>query len=304
VNAKASRSLLEQLNKSEIYRDYEKAFSEATGMPVTLRSVDAWQVAHHGKRDQNPFCALMAGQSRTCAACLEVQQKMSDDVCHNNASSSTATCFAGLCDTSVPVRVGNELLGFLQTGQVFTRKPSRAMFDRTARQLIEWGLKFDVKQLEETYFHTRVLGPKQYGAMIRLLGIFGQHLSTVSNQLAVQQDNAEPPVITRAKRYIEDHQTDALSLGEVAKAVNTSSFYFCKLFKKATGINFTEYVSRVRVEKARNLLLNPNLRVSEIAYEVGFQSLTHFNRVFRKFVGESPTRYREKLPRYGATRAA
>ena len=69
----------------------------------------------------------------------------------------------------------------------------------------------------------------------------------------------------------------------------------------ATGINFTEYVSRVRIEKAKNLLLNPNLRISEIAYEVGFQSLTHFNRVFRKFVGQSPTAYREKLPRY-ATR--
>ena len=62
-----------------------------------------------------------------------------------------------------------------------------------------------------------------------------------------------------------------------------------------TGINFTEYVSRLRTEKAKNLLLNPNLRVSEIAYEVGFQSLTHFNRVFKKVVGESPTEYRGHL---------
>jgi len=50
------------------------------------------------------------------------------------------------------------------------------------------------------------------------------------------------------------------------------------------------------VEKAKNLLLNPNLRVSEIAYEVGFQSLTHFNRVFKKTVGESPTEFRASLP--------
>ena len=63
--------------------------------------------------------------------------------------------------------------------------------------------------------------------------------------------------------------------------MNTSTFYFCKLFKRSTGLNFTDYVSRVRIEKAKNLLLNPNLRVSEIAYEIGFQSLTHFNRVFK-----------------------
>jgi AraC-like DNA-binding protein len=49
------------------------------------------------------------------------------------------------------------------------------------------------------------------------------------------------------------------------------------------------------VEKARNLLLNPNLRISEIAYEVGFQSLTHFNRVFKKITGQSPTDYRGQL---------
>ena len=103
-------------------------------------------------------------------------------------------------------------------------------------------------------------------------------------------------MITRAKAYINENQTEDLSLGMVAKAVNASSYYFCKMFKKATGINFTDYLSRVRIEKAKNLLLNPNLRVSEIAYEVGFQSLTHFNRVFRKQCGVSPTSYREKLP--------
>jgi AraC-like DNA-binding protein len=88
-----------------------------------------------------------------------------------------------------------------------------------------------------------------------------------------------------------------MSLGQVAKAMNTSTFYFCKLFKKVTGINFTDYVSRVRIEKAKNLLLNPNLRVSEIAYDVGFQSLTHFNRVFKRILGQSPTEYRGHFAR-------
>ena len=89
---------------------------------------------------------------------------------------------------------------------------------------------------------------------------------------------------------------DDLSLGGVARAVNMSSFYFCKMFKKATGVNFTDFLSRVRIEKAKNLLLNPNLRISEIAYEVGFQSLTHFNRMFKRILGLSPTEYREQLP--------
>ena len=100
-------------------------------------------------------------------------------------------------------------------------------------------------------------------------------------------------MITRAKEFIGKNQSDALSLGQVARAVNTSTFYFCKMFKKATGLTFTEYLSQVRISKAKNLLLNPNLRISEIAYDIGYQSLTHFNRTFHRIVGQSPTAYRK-----------
>jgi YesN/AraC family two-component response regulator len=120
-------------------------------------------------------------------------------------------------------------------------------------------------------------------------------LAMVSNQVFIQQENSEPPVIAKARAYIQEHQAEELSLTQVAKAVNMSSFYFCKMFKKIAGINFTAYVARVRIEKSKNLLLNPNLRVSEIAFEVGFQSLTHFNRVFKKILGQSPTEYRAQL---------
>jgi YesN/AraC family two-component response regulator len=75
--------------------------------------------------------------------------------------------------------------------------------------------------------------------------------------------------------------------------MHVGTFYFCKLFRKTTGLTFTDYLGRVRVEKAKNLLLNPHLRVSEIAYTVGFQSLTHFNRIFRKTTGEAPTAFRD-----------
>jgi len=234
----------------------------------------------------------MAESNKSCAACLEVQQKIADAA---GCGPRTVRCFAGLCDTGVPVSVGDEVVGYLQTGQIMLRKPSKKRFNRTASDLVNWGLKVDLRKLEEAYFQTRVLTPKQYESLIHLLTIFAQHLAMLSNQVVVRHDNAEPPVITRAKEFIHEHQTENLRLGHVAKAVNTSTFYFCKMFKKVTGINFTDYLSRVRIEKSKNLLLNPNLRVSEIAFEVGFQSLTHFNRVFKKILGQSPTEYRAQL---------
>ena len=294
VERSDNKKFIEALSQSQIYQDYERAFTKTTGLPLSLRPVESWQRAHQGKKSENPFCMLMAEQNRACAACLETQQKIAEA---QGCGPRTVKCFAGLCDTGVPVSVGDEVLGFLQTGQIFTQKPSKAQFSKTVQQLADWGWKVDLRKLEEAYFQTRVITPKQYESVLRLLTIFAQHLSLVSNQLLVHRANAEPPTITRAKKFIEEHQAEEISLGDVAKAVNTSTFYFCKMFKKATGLNFTDYLSRVRVEKAKNLLLNPNMRISEVAFAAGFQSLSHFNRVFRRIAGESPTNYRDKLPK-------
>ena len=103
--------------------------------------------------------------------------------------------------SSLSRKLGSEVVGFLQTGQVFPHTPNRAQFAKTAKQLVEWGLKVDLGQAEEAYFHTRVIGPRQYESMVRLLTIFAEHLSIVSNQLVVQQDNAEPQMIARAREF-------------------------------------------------------------------------------------------------------
>lgn len=289
---KTNRQLIEALSKSQIYQEYEQAFSEATGLPLALRPVESWQLPHHGRRKENPFCSLMAQKNRSCAVCLEVQQELAKEAVNIAA---TVTCPTGLCDTAVPVKQGDEVIGFLQTGQVFLKKPSKLLFDRTLRLLQEWGITANPEEVKTAWYGTKVLSSKEHTSICTLLTIFARHLSLVSNQILVRQEKAEPAVIAKAKQFIQEHQEEDLSLGQVAKAVNMSTFYFCKLFKKVTGLNFTDYVSRLRIEKAKNLLLNPNLRVSEIAYEVGFQSLTHFNRVFKKILGQSPTQFRQKL---------
>lgn len=287
------KQLIEALLSSTLYQEYQRAFSEATGLPVVLRSAESWQLPFHGGRKENEFCALVAEKSRSSASCLQVQQRLAERA---RGEISSVTCPFGLCDTAVPVRVGDKLIGFLQTGQVFRRRPTEKQFARVLALARSWGLEVHEARLRQAYFRGRVLEGRQHDYVIKLLGIFAQHLSLVSNQIVVQQRNEEPPVIARAKEYIAAHQAEDLTLTEVARSVNTSTFYFCKMFKKVTGLNFTDYVSRIRIEKARSLLLNRNLRVSEIAFEVGFQSLTHFNRVFKKILGVSPTRYRARLP--------
>ena len=295
--AKRSRIVVEQLKRSEIFRDYEKAFRDTTGLPFNLRAVEAFDLPHHGDPKENPFCALMAGTNQSCAACLQLQRKVEQEA---QLEPKTLKCFAGLCDSAVPVRVGDNLVAFLQTGQILLHQPNKREFSKVTRELLKYGVATDLKRLEEAYFQTRVLKKKQYEAVLRLLAIFAQHLSSLSNQLMVSAEQVESPMVARAKLYITQHQDEEVSLRQVAGAVNTSAFYFCKMFKQATGLTFTDYLARMRIEKVKNLLLNPHKRISEVAYETGFQSLSQFNRVFRRVVGESPTVWRAKLPHQAA----
>ena len=291
-NGHGNRELVDALVNSKTYREYERSFADLTGLPVALQPLETWQLPHHGKRHENPFCAMMSNKSRACAACLQVHEKLAEKALEEP---ETITCPVGLCDTAVPVRMSDRLIGYLQSGQFFKSRPDKKQFDKILALAEEWGLDVDREKLREAYFATKVVSPAQQKAALKMLTIFSQHLAMMSNQVFIQQENAEPPVIKKAREYIQEHQGEKLSLGQVARAVNMSTFYFCKTFKKVTGINFTDYLSRVRIEKSKNLLLNPNLRVSEIAFEVGFQSLTHFNRVFKKILGQSPTDYRAQL---------
>ncbi len=289
---KRSRQLVEQLKRSQIYQDYEQAFRDTTGLPINLRAIESFNLPHAGDPNENPFCALMAKTNHSCAACLQLQRKVEEQA---RLEPKTLKCFAGLCDSAVPIRVGDNLIAFLQTGQILLHQPRITEFTKATKEIVGWGTEVDLKKLEEAYFQTRVVSKKQYEAVLRLLTIFAQHLSSLSNQLTVQEANAENPAIARARMFIADQYTEELSLEQVAKQVNMSAFYFCKMFKKATGLTFTDYLARIRIEKVKNLLLNPNKRISEAAYEVGFQSLSQFNRVFRRIAGESPTVFRDRL---------
>lgn len=110
-------------------------------------------------------------------------------------------------------------------------------------------------------------------------------------------DRAEPVEIWKARNFIRAHSDEKLSLPRIAQAVNISPNYLSEKFREVTGENLVRYIGRTRVEKARVLLNEVDLRISEIAFAVGFQSLSQFNRVFKEFSGKSPSQYRAALRR-------
>lgn len=95
--------------------------------------------------------------------------------------------------------------------------------------------------------------------------------------------------------YIEEHFGENLSVEDAAKMLNINYSYFCRLFKKATGMTFVEYLNYYRVGIAKKKLLRGNDTVTEIMIDTGFSSHSYFNRVFKKYTGFSPTEYRSRF---------
>lgn len=284
--------IIQQIHNSGIYQNYGGAFTEATGLSLRLAAADGRMISgpdHHG----NPFCGLLAGQHGSCATCARTWRKLT---LFGQLEPHTSICFAGLCESCVPIRTGGETIGYLLTGEVTTSRPTQAKFARITGMLRESGVEFDEPRLRRAYFSTRIMSSKHYASILELLRVFAGHLGLIANQLLLTDDNSEAPDIHRAREFIRQHLTEPLELKQVADSANLSSCYFSRKFRESTGLTFTSYVTRTRVEAAKTLLANPHVRVSEIAFEVGFQSLTHFNRVFKQVTGRSPTSFREELP--------
>lgn len=286
------RLIFERLHSSDEFTTYHEAFRLATGLPLRFLSRnEEWCIAGHSE-NQSPFCEIINKCDSPCAECVHTNRKLIEEV--EVDGPLTCGCFAGLCASAVPVRLGCTTIGFLKTGQVFRRQPTEADFEKVVSRLIEQG--FDPERrnlLHEAYFKTKTIDPRRYDSMILLLETFADQLSRHADNLVVMMDGSEPEAIARARRLIHAKLDEPISLGELARTAGLSESHFCRTFKEVTKLTVTDYVTRARIAAARKELLRPAARVSDIAFMVGFQSLSQFNRSFSKVVGCSPTKFRE-----------
>jgi AraC-like DNA-binding protein/ligand-binding sensor protein len=287
----ANRQLIHVLLRSRLFRDYENVFTRATELPLTLRPLEYWELAHHGKKQENPFCALLAEHPGTLAVCLQAHASM---IRHTGVLPHSVTCPFGLTETAVPVKLGDKTIGYLRIGQVLRHTPLKSDAAKVARTLSEHGVRF-TNIIRDAWEKNLRMPPEKYNAIVSLLTFFAGQLSALANQIMLEKNKAEPLMVLKAREYITKNRRQSLSLTEVASVSGASVFHFCKVFKKTTGLTFTDYVARVRLEDAKTQLLNPSRRISEVAYDVGFQSLTQFNRVFKRVFGQSPTEFRAHL---------
>ncbi|MGC4014122.1 MAG: helix-turn-helix domain-containing protein [Luteolibacter sp.] len=297
--AKASSSssilddpLLERLKRSDHYRKFKEAFQSATGLPLRIVRPDSegWCM-EEDPTNRSPFCEVLNVCESACHACLELNHRLMSEA--KLKGPSTCHCFAGLCATAVPLTAGSKTIGYLKTGQVFTAQKSEEDFEtvlaKIGKKTVDPALEV---KLREAYFQTRFVQPARYNSMISLLQLFAGYLSRLAETLQTMQEGSDDSPATRACRYIKEHFREDLELGTIAQAVSVSPAYLCRSFRKKTGLTISAYLGRCRIEAAKEELLNPEHRITSIAFDVGFQTLSQFNRTFTKLCAVSPSEWR------------
>jgi AraC-like DNA-binding protein len=130
-------------------------------------------------------------------------------------------------------------------------------------------------------------------ALIELLHYYKGKNFQFESELEYNKKLADIDKLKNTFVLIMNNYTDNITLEDAARSACMSPQYFCRFFKKVTGTTFKEYLLRIKIDKAKELLMKYNISATEIAYQVGFENLSYFFRVFKKFTGLNPMEFRK-----------
>src|SRR5260221_11289063 len=242
----------ESLARLPVVGFYEAAFRKATG--VSLRVIPPECDPQRDIRPRgNDFCDQIASTPTGCVSCREAEERAQRGAARN-LTTRQIYCYAGLTVVAAPVIVGGNHVATLLSGQIFRREPTERDFEMVVKMLGEGLNPGWIRNARKAYFQTPVLTVERFQAAVQLIEVFSQYLADVASRQAIAQTETDPKAVANAKEFVLAHIEEGITLAQVVKHVNVSRFYFCKLFKKATGLTLTEYIARVRIERAKTLL--------------------------------------------------
>jgi AraC-like DNA-binding protein len=202
-------------------------------------------------------------------------------------------CPLGFLLLSMPVQTRREFFGQIEFGPLMVEPADRAEFERSLGRLgVPPGLW---PPLQSALGALSVIRDESTRGVLALLQ---RVASAIADEMprAASGDAAQMPIaVAEARRFAEQHLGDKIALADVARHVTLSADHFSRLFRCTLGMPFGEYVNRCRVARAQQLLAGSARRVAEVSFACGFDSVPHFNRVFRRIAGTSPTRFRRQV---------
>lgn len=161
-----------------------------------------------------------------------------------------------------------------------------------ANQLSQFMLLYNLQNQLDSQTADRLGNFKSHRDVSSMKSFLVQLFHHISNKMVAVRENPSDLLIAQIRAYIHQHLEEDLSLNALAKMKYVSPSYLSRLFHQITGEQLMSYITRVRMEEAKKLLLDERYRIQDISEKLGFQSANYFSKVFRKTVGISPQDFR------------
>ncbi len=137
---------------------------------------------------------------------------------------------------------------------------------------------------------SEIIGSPDKDALYR---ICKRYLSETILKITSLRQKKVNSIIEKANQFMEDHYAEEISLEDVAKEVNLSSYYFSRFYKEESGINFSDKLVNVRIDKAKELLKKEELSVKDVCFMVGYMEPNYFSKTFKKVTGYTASEYKK-----------
>lgn len=287
------KALYERLCNLPELRALLEDFSTLTG--VSLRLVNEFGSASSCPEAKEGLCGLVQSTAKGRNFCARTRQSL---LASSTENVGIVTCDAGFQEAAVPVLVGGIPAGYLVYGGVRSSGGREWSASRVAHLLRRAGVDVSAQECEELAAKQPVVSDAKISASRRMLVLAARQISLRLTEQVLAQDEPMPRVVKKAVALIRKRALhEDLRFSALAGECGVSEGHLSRLFHRSTGLTFREYIARLRVEKARELLLSGDATVTEVAFECGFNSVSQFNRAFRAIFKTSPTGLRKTLAR-------
>lgn len=322
------KKIIEEKTLDEI----REIFHKATGLVISLCDIgETGAIDFYPEGERSEFCKIIQSTDEGIKRCVE-SDSTAIKKASKKQEPEIYVCHAGLINVAMSLEIAGKRTGSVITGQLLSERPSENRFKEIKERVKELGL--NTTKLKKAYMKIKVFPEDKLALAVRLISLISSYIiekemsyalekqllreqkklierMEEEEKLRMQLKKAMPfltlddlssdskmrnkRIAKTGKEFIEANYNKPINLDMISHAVFLSPNYFSSFFKENTGYNVSEYLIKVRIEKAKELLKDFKLTIGKISEMVGYEDANYFNQLFKKVEGIPPGEYRKKV---------
>ena len=267
--------------KTNKMTDITYDFFSATGINLSILDSNFARLQYTDKASANKYCKYIHSNSHMSSKCLICDYALLKE-CKEKKQPVSHICHAGLLDIAIPIMHNQSILGYIMLGQLKIDDNFKDIKQKFTSD------DLDVDKLEILYATLPIKNEEFIKSIINLATILAKHLLLEN---IVKPKNLS--TLDTLVEFINENIHSPLSVEYIAQQNFVSVSLVYKLFYKNFNTSVKDYINKRRCELALSLLMFSDKSLNDVAFEVGFSSLSYFSKVFKKLYGVPPLKYRQ-----------